>query len=482
MLMFNTPRNTPYARRLWLKASTALPLAFASPMSWGSTISHQAQAAKKLVYTLDAPQQGLLHQGLAVWLEAHLRHTPPNPVLQQRLDAMSTLGMSTSDLLQAFAQRLAGDTSGMVREIQDQAVQARLFRALQHSNQLEELLTDFWFNHFNVFIGKGLTRVLAARYEQEAIRPHIFGRFIDMLNATAKHPAMLFYLDQWSSSARTGLNENYARELMELHTLGVDAGYTQADVQALAKILSGWTFERRGTGSDLFRFDGRRHDGAAKRWLGKDVPGSGFDQGLWALQQLAGHSATAHHIAGRMARYFVSDNPSTGLIEQMAQRFLASDGDLKELVKAMVLHPDFVANPYQPRLTTPLRFAVSAARIAGVANPVSALPLANALAGLGMPLYGCPTPDGYSPLGRAWQSAEGLHRRVQLASQLGQARPAGLFTDAAESRTSTAQSTQAKILDNLLPQLSPASQQVITQAPPEQRAALALLSPEFIKI
>ena len=215
-----------------------------------------------------------------------------------------------------------------VQLIAEQTAEARLAQAIDSPRQLEEVMVDFWFNHFNVFAGKGLDRALVSSYERDAIRPYVFGRFRDMLGATAKHPAMLFYLDNWMSVAPgfhppgkanqnaqvNGLNENYAREVMELHTLGVDGGYTQRDVTELARMLTGWTFEPREMirGGASFRFAPARHDHGDKDWLGKHIGARGQAEGEWALDMLAAHPATARHISYELAQYFVSDDAAVG--------------------------------------------------------------------------------------------------------------------------------------------------------------------------
>ncbi len=240
--------------------------------------------------------------------------------------------------------------------------EAKLLRAVYSERQLEEVLVDFWFNHFNVFAGKGATRNYVSEYEREAIRPYVLGQFRDMLGATAKSPAMLFYLDNWLSSAQgaqgaqgaqrapraprapraqtaqgrrsSGINENYARELLELHTLGVDGGYTQQDIVNVAKAFTGWTIQpRQGSG---FMFVAARHERGEKVVLGQTIKAGGVDEGERVLDIVAAHPATARHIAKKLAMRFVSDNPPAALVDRAAARFTATRGDLREVLKVIL--------------------------------------------------------------------------------------------------------------------------------------------------
>jgi uncharacterized protein (DUF1800 family) len=414
----------------------------------------------------------VLDTGLESWLEQQLHPEPiaPSSVLGQRLGQSATLHMTAGALLEAYQERIASAGHRgrpIARDVFREGLQARVLRALDSPNMLEEVLTDFWFNHFNVFIGKGLLRVLPVRYEYDAIRPHLLGNFRDLLMATAMHPAMLFYLDQWNSSARAGINENYAREVMELHTLGVNGGYTQSDVSELARVLSGFTFDRRDPGNALFRFDGRRHDAGPKVWLGAEVPGSGQAQGVWALEKLASHPSTAQHLSQRMVRYFVSDTPQPQLQADLARVFIQTRGDLRQMTRALFTHHDFWHGAaLQPRLKPPMHFVLSALRAAGVRNPAETAPVGAILQSMGMPLYGCPTPDGFSPLESAWHSTEGFSQRIQWASQVA---------------TATPNADLQLVLQALGPAVQPATLQVLTQAPKPQQVALVLASPEFLR-
>jgi uncharacterized protein (DUF1800 family) len=299
---------------------------------------------------------------------------------------------------------------------------AKVIRAVHSERQLEELLVDFWFNHFNVFAGKGRTGLYVPDYEREAIRPHVLGRFRDLLGATAKSPAMLFYLDNWMSAApnsgRRGLNENYARELLELHTLGVDGGYTQQDIVDVARIFTGWTFERQSS-DPAFRFARGLHDRGEKRVLGQRfAAGAGLDEGERLLDLLAAHPSTARHIATKLARRFVSDTPPAALIERAAARFRESGGDVRDVVRLIVTSPEFFAQEARgAKVKTPLEFVASAVRAVPGTMPSPRL-LVRALRDLGMEPYMCQPPTGYADDADAWISAGALVARMNIAQQI----------------------------------------------------------------
>ena len=412
-----------------------------------------------------------------------------------------------------------------------EAGQERLLQALNSPRQLQEVLVDFWFNHFNVFQGKGLDRVLVESYEREAIRPHVFGRFRAMLGATAKHPAMLFYLDNWLSVApgyqprrgagkASGLNENYARELMELHTLGVDGGYTQQDVTELARMFTGWTLapdrpKRRrfldgpdnsasGHGDSIFAFDPTRHDNGTKTWLGHTVAPRGQLEGEAALDVLARHPATPRHIAFKLARRFVADDPSPELVSQVAQRFLDTDGDLRAAMQAIVDSPEF-HDPRPVKFKTPYQYVLSSVRATGITT-TNIKPLMAVLAQLGQPLYGCQTPDGYHDTEADWLNPNAITQRVNFATALasgklplqrvddpnapdGQANGMKAMERQADRAMAGKQpvegSTPPVDADALLATLGPAisdkTRAAVASSAPALRAALVLGSPDFMR-
>ncbi|MEO0768612.1 MAG: DUF1800 domain-containing protein, partial [Cyanobacteria bacterium J06649_4] len=366
--------------------------------------------------------------------------------------------------------------------ISKQVEQARLRRAIESPNQLQEVMVDFWFNHFNVFIGKGLTRLWLGSYEQSAIRTHALGKFRTLLGATAKHPAMLFYLDNWrntapnSSNARgpfKGLNENYARELMELHTLGVNGGYSQADVESLTRILTGWSVmnhDRQSPDGSGFVFVANRHDSSNKTLLGQSIPGGGIEEGEAALDLLARHPATAQHISYKLVQYFVADQPPAALVSQLASRFQATDGDISAVLSTLFSQPEFWDTAhYQQKFKTPYQYVISLARTAGLSNVSedNVNKLIGAMGQLSMPLYRCQAPDGYAQIAEAWLSPDAMLRRVSLAIN---------FVN--QQRENLPNPNQ--IFATLGNPFTAESRTTITQSPVQMRPALILGSPEMM--
>jgi uncharacterized protein (DUF1800 family) len=477
--------------------------------------------------------------GLAAYIEQQLHPDEvPDSAIDVRLAAFSTLSMSTSALADEYfiparqAQRQqqlqqrqqpppengmagSGDMSAapaaparspqlmMARQSQatvmNELTQARLLRATLSERQLNEVLVDFWFNHFNVFVGKGQVREYLPEYERDVIRPRVFGSFRELLGAVAHSPAMLFYLDNWQSSAPNaqtqarrkqiqpvrqarGLNENYGRELMELHTLGVDGGYTQKDVVDVARALTGWTIDRpQQAGGFIFRPE--MHDKGEKTILGQRFPaGHGQDEGERVLDMLASHPSTARHIARKLAQRFVADEPPPALVDRAADVFMSTKGNLREVVRAIIISPEFFAPAaYRAKVKTPLEFVVSAARATG-ASIMNAQPMAQALrTQLGMPLYGCQPPTGYSDTADAWVNTGALLSRMNFAVQLvsGQARAMRVAVPTIPPDTSEA--SRERVLQTLLAgEASDTTKRTMARAEtPEQMLALALGAPEF---
>lgn len=314
-------------------------------------------------------------------------------------------------------RREVSDMQRKDRQVIADIEEAKLLRAVYSERQLQEVLVDFWFNHFNVFAGKGATRNYLTEYEREAIRPYVLGNFRDMLEATAKSPAMLFYLDNWQNGVR-GINENFARELMELHTLGVDGGYTQDDIINVARALTGWTIRpREGSGT---QFVSRLHDDKVKTVLGHTIKAGGGQNDIeQVLDILAAHPSTARHLATKLATRFVSDTPPSALVDRATARFTATRGDLREVVLTIITSPEFFApETYRAKVKTPLDFVASALRATG-AELRSALPLARELREMGMPLYFCQPPTGYADTASTWVSAGALVSRMNFALALG---------------------------------------------------------------
>ena len=407
------------------------------------------------------------------------------------------------------------------RSVLAELAQQKVLRAAYSDRQLEEVLVDFWFNHFNVFAGKGATRLYLTEYERDAIRPHVLGRFRDLLGATAHSPAMLFYLDNWQSASQgadrmepanrprrrvlrgvgrpvpdgqrrpneaaqnrrpRGLNENYARELLELHTLGVDGGYTQKDVQEVARAFTGWTIDapRQGGG---FRFEPRMHDNGEKMVLGHRIKaGGGQMDGEQILDILAAHPSTARFIATKLARRFVADEPPAALVERASARFRATRGDIREVVATIVTSPEFFAgSAYRAKVKTPFEFVVSAARVTGT-NLTNALPVVLALREQGMPLYGCQPPTGYADRADAWVNTGALLNRMNFALSLTEGRLGGGRQINGSPAAAPPQNGESLIALSLAGDISTATRETVAKATtPAQAGALVLGSPEFQK-
>ena len=362
----------------------------------------------------------VMRVGVDRWIEQQLR---PERIADRAFAPISDpelpkRGAAKNDESRKMLRREARKT---IAELSAQ----RILRAAESERQLNEVMTDFWMNHFNVFAGKGLDLYLIAGYERDAIRPHIWGRFEDLLMATAKSPAMLFYLDN-ARSRRGAINENYAREIMELHTLGLNTqstsgGYTQKDVTELARVFTGWSIDRSGK----FVFRRFLHDRDAKVVLGRRMNG-GIDEGEAMIRFLARHPSTARHIATKLCQRLVADDPPSALVDRVAKRFLATNGDLRETVKAVVTSPEFWDPRYRgAKMKSPFEYAISAIRAAGgsIENP---LPLARELRKIGQPLYFAQPPTGYSDASEAWSADGAIVARLNFATALAANRMPGV--------------------------------------------------------
>ncbi len=356
------------------------------------------------------------------------------------------------------AQRGAGEYATRLRTLMGEFRQVAMARSVLAEQQLYEIVVDFWTNHFNVYIHKGAGPAMMPRYIEETIRPNALGRFEDLLIATARSPAMLYYLDNVESVAPgfappgrgrrpamrqqdgmsdsmrmqarrpRGLNENYARELMELHTLGVDGGYTQDDVIDVARILTGWTLNPR---VDLnFIFYSRAHDFGEKTVLGRTFPaGRGIEEGIELLQMLAAHPATRRHISAKLCARFVADEPPSGCIDAGIHAWERSDGNIRDVLAAIIASPEFWAEEYRGnKMKTPLEFLVSAVRaVDGVpgTDPAFALTLRR----LGQPLYEYEPPTGYPETQESWVNSGALLERFNLAVAIAAGRMDGVSVD-----------------------------------------------------
>jgi uncharacterized protein (DUF1800 family) len=474
----------------------------APPSLRGGDTPNPGSDREKVVHALNrlsfGPRPGDVERvselGLAKWIEQQLQpERIAEPSLAQRLEPLATQRMATAELVrkyelppagrrelqQAQAERMdaGGDEQlqrrqlrlelekkynleGNQRQVLVEQQQAKLLRAVASERQLEEVMVDFWFNHFNVFADKGPEKLLLPEYEREVIRKHALGRFEELLLATAKSPAMLFYLDNWLSAdpdaakrvaerralrqrrrgagaameappnpggpRRAGLNENYARELLELHTLGVDGGYTQKDVTEIARCFTGWTIEGLRD-APRFEFASMLHDPGDKQVLGRTVKGAGMNEGLEILHRLATHPNTARFVSYKLARRFVADEPPQALVERAAATFQKSDGDIRKVLKSIFDAPEFWG-ARQAKVKTPFEFVVSALRASG-AELQDARDVARRLGEMGMPLYLQQPPTGYKDTADAWVSTSGLLARLNFALDLAGGRVRGVKSD-----------------------------------------------------
>jgi len=329
---------------------------------------------------------------------------------------------------------LRRETRPYFAEHLDRLVTAELTRDILSTRQLEAVMTDFWANHFNVFASKGFVRLFEGDYLERAIRPHSLGKFSELLLATAQHPAMLLYLDNADSRKqsqrgrrRSGLNENYARELLELHTLGVDGGYTQADVTDVARILTGWSVRRVSEGRFDFVFRVHAHDRGEKLVLGQRFPaGGGEGEGRRLMELLAHHPATARHLARRLCSRLVADEPPKSCERAATAAYVESDGDISSVLRAITQDSSFWAPEVRgAKLKTPLELVASAARALG-AQPDGSLDLAATMDRLGEPLLQEQVPTGYPDGEPEWASAGAMLARLSFASDLGRGKLRGL--------------------------------------------------------
>ena len=366
--------------------------------------------------------------------------------------------------------RAIADDSKRPQRVVEELAMAKVTRAIYSERQLQQVMDDFWFNHFNVFAQKGEVKWYLTSYERDVIQPHTLGKFKDLVEATAKSPAMLFYLDNFLSAdpraaqraareremrqmmrqrrmgmpppnpippeqaqrkkQERGLNENYGRELMELHTLGVDGGYTQKDVTEVARCFTGWTIERPRENPD-FKFDERLHDPDTKTVMGKKIRDGGMGDGKQVIDLLAKHPSTAKFISTKLARRFVSDTPPQSLITKMAQIFQSSDGDIRAVMHTMIYSPEFWSREaFRAKIKTPYELVISAARALGT-DVDTPMPLVQWTGRIGEPLYQCQPPTGYSDKADAWVNTGALLNRLNYSLALAGNRVRGSHSDAA---------------------------------------------------
>ena len=475
----------------------------------------KAKIDKQNQDTVSAEADSILALAKEKRMEAILALSPD----ERRLFVSLIHGQQRDRLLADFAPEQREAFVGMtnsVAVVDGELQQAKVLRALYGERQLQEVMTDFWFNHFNIYLNKDADQYLVTAYERDTIRAHALGKFKDLLLATAQSPAMLFYLDNWASmgpkspqaiaankgkpgQAVAGLNENYGRELMELHTLGVNGGYTQHDVTELARVLTGWTIQPLEQGA-AYQFDLKKHDPGDKLVLGQTIPENGQNEGLQMLDILAHHPSTAKFVCRKLAMRFVADDPPPVLVDRLAQKFLATDGDIREVLRTLFKSPEFWSpKTYRAKVKTPFEFAISSLRATGT-DVTSAGPLLGILSRMGMPLYQMVPPTGYSMTASTWMSSEALIDRMNFALDLSNGKVGGTNFDAgrllalgtltsrgfprpnpADSDSSRGQETALLLLENALlnGEVSASTQKAIRrQLDDPQVAAHALDDPK----
>jgi len=464
--------------------------------------------------------------GVGRWLDRQL-HPPPGdrlpPQVQAEIAAMPYEAVPMAQLVaDVRAQEVAANTivdpelkaaarqvfNGALNDAVHQAAARSILRDLYSPNQLQEQMTWFWFNHFNVHMYKANLRLMIGDYEDRALRPHALGKFRDLLEATLRHPAMLRYLDN-ADNGVGHINENYAREIMELHTMGVGSGYTQQDVQELARILTGVGMDanpapprlppqlqgqliRQG----LFEFNPARHDYGDKVFLGHAIKGRGFGEVEEALDILSREPATARHISRQLATYFVSDDPPPALVQRMSETFARTDGDIAQVLGAMFRSPEFAAS-LGTKFKDPMHYVISSVRLAYGDRPIlNTNPVLSWMNRMGEGLYNHQTPDGYSMAAASWNGPGQMETRFEMARQVGSSvgnffkpeGPAPTPPPAPSPPTPAQNALPYPILrtalefDDLPRTLAPATQAVLTKAvSPQDWNTLFLSSPEFMR-
>jgi uncharacterized protein (DUF1800 family) len=509
----------------------------------------ELHAANRLTFGATTADLAAIRKlGVDKWVAQQLRpeSIPENPELLERLKKYDSLTMTNAQLVEHYpppqllrnrkpangptAEQLLALRDGTPAEkrkilagmdpeqrrklltrgapgqiVYQDLAEAKLLRAVHSTHQLEELLADFWFNHFNVFFDKGFDRVLVTSYERDAIRPHVLGNFKDLLLATARHPAMLFYLDNWTSVSTegldqlrrrfagrkqkggavpggqraTGLNENYARELLELHTMGADNGYTQQDVTEVARCFTGWSISGITEGAQ-FKFNALLHDDKEKKVLGHVIPaGRGEEDALQVIDILVNHPATASYISTKLAQRFVADTPDPALVKRMSATFTRTRGDLREVMRTMLTAPEFWSPAaYKAKMKMPFEMIASALRATG-ARVENSTAIQQELKTPGQPLYRKVEPTGYYPFAEEWTNSAALLGRMNFGMQLAQNKVRGVRVALDErlgGRTEPADIAQALLHR---PPGAETLKALQTGASPAHMAGLVLGGPEF---
>ena len=430
------------SRVLGLAACSAALIA--TPVAASPLRDHDLQLLNRVTWGADSASAAQMQSlGAARWLDRQLHPDAGDalpPQVQARIDAMSISTTSVADLARALEDdhkalkteesdpvRLAAAKqayNAQARQLLTEAAERSLLRDLYSPDQLREQMTWFWLNHFNVNGHRAALRPMVGDYEDRAIRPHALGRFRDLLAATFRHPAMLRYLNN-AQNAAGHINENYAREVMELHTMGVGSGYTQKDVQELARVFTGAGVSYRVGGGEggLFAFNPRRHDSGDKSFLGHAIKGSGLAEMDEVIDILAREPATARHVSHQIAFYFIGDEPPPALVERMAATFQRSDGDIAEVLKTLFASPEFDAS-LGKAFKDPVHYALSAVRLTYDGRQVlDTTPLQGWLTRMGEGLYAHDTPDGYATTAAAWSAPGQMAARFEVAREIGGGAP-----------------------------------------------------------
>lgn len=548
--------STPFLLAVSLPTQRQRPASFARPQisavaATRPVVMTAEDSARHLLERLawgPAPGQveAVINEGILHWVDRQLGYPDArDPALESRERAFAVLGLPLSTLYKTYRDenesrrqlvvitdssqrekaRLEAQRSRALKGINaftNQLLAVNVIRSVESEHQPADVLTEFWFNHFNVYSGKGAIKAFLPSYLEETIRPHILGKFSDLLLATARSPAMLFYLDNFQSvaplserapagrgrgraaisgrgnsaqmerAALAGINENYARELMELHTLGVDGGYSQQDVIEVARILTGWGINTADT-SGQFRFLPAVHARGSKKVMGITFIENGEQEGNALLQMLARNPATMHHVSAQLCARLVADDPPDGCVDEAVRVWKESDGEIRKVVRAIILSPDFWAQTnILNKIKTPHGFVISAIRALG-AVPDSTPRIATQIARLGQPIFGRETPDGYPESQEDWVNSGALLGRMNFAVALAANRIPGVTTDL-DRIIPLAQARNQQTLVNLLDQkilggtmssntrktiLAQISDQPTPRAARALAIGLALGSPEF---
>ncbi|MEL6786826.1 MAG: DUF1800 domain-containing protein [Cyanobacteria bacterium J06607_15] len=486
----------------WLK--NGLILIFLSVMLWtaqtdcvnaSESLARQKHILSKLTFGITSYEREQVEQmGIEAYIQSQLKpqSLTESAKVKQQLSQLSTANKTSRQLQQYdFAlrkkvrnQQLAAAEERKIRrairkfnsKVDDESVDAHLARAIYSHRQLQEVMVDFWFNHFNVNSLKGSVKLWINDYEDQ-IRSHALGNFSDLLLATAQHPAMLIYLDNKNNTAPEspagkkhghGLNENYAREVMELHTLGVEGGYSQDDIISLARIFTGWGIDARGSkgNENGFIFHQHRHDQQDKVFLGHRIAANGVKEGEQALQILANHPATAQHISYKLAQYFVADNPPQSLVDRLAKSFLNSRGNIAIVLDTLIHSQEFNDPQYfGQKFKTPYQYLVSLVRMGEIKQPTFKR-IRGMMFQLSMPIYRCPTPDGYDNTQATWLNPHAMLQRTSLATAI---------SNGVLNKDNLIEIQQ---LEQNMGAMSASTKEVLLKTHPRLRVALMLGSPE----